>query len=562
MRMKMNKKEIDCLFIGHNETDFSELEKTIKSMGVNSGAYRDLNLNFVQIRGQLYSITDIYNMFFKLDDNYHKYGLLRHDESLHTAIAYLGTYLHKRGFTFDYINSFQHDKDRLIEKLQSNDIKSIAILTQLYVSVFPILEIIALIKQYNSQTKIIVGGPFISTQIRNEDSDTIDYLFKYMDADIYVYSAQGEATFVKILENLKNNSSIADVPNIYYKSGNHYVNTPIVVENNILAENMVDWNLFKNDVKFFVDTRTAISCPFSCAFCGFPEHAGKYQTIEVDLIERELNTFAEFGTIKSISFIDDTFNVPLKRFHSILKMIIKNQYDFKWNSHFRCQFADDETISMMKESGCEAVFLGIESANDTILNNMNKRAKIKDYERGITLLHKYNILTHASFIIGFPGETKETVQDSINFIEQYQPTFFKAQQWYCEKITPIWKERKKYDIRGSNFEWEHRTMNASTASDIVEDIFLSIKNSISLPAYNFEMLGLLKILHRGMDLDLCKMFVTAFNQAVKEKLIDPNAKNVSNDALKRLEDAYYGKAEHSFTKVPVPENKLEAEFDF
>jgi len=558
----MSKKSIDCLFIGHNETNFSELEKTIKSMGVNSGAYRDLNLNFVQIRGQLYRITDIYNMFFKYDDNFQKFGLLRHDESLHTAIAYLGTYLHKSGFTFDYINSFQNEKESLVEKFQSSDIKSIAILTQLYVSVFPILEIITFIKKYNSQAKIIVGGPFISTQIRNEDSYTIDYLFKSMDADIYVYSAQGEATLVNILESLKNHSSIADVPNIYYKLGNHYVNTPIVVENNKLAENMVDWNLFKNDMRYFVDTRTAISCPFSCAFCGFPEHAGKYQTIDVDLIERELNTFAEFGKIKSVSFIDDTFNVPLKRFQAILKMIIKNKYDFTWNSHFRCQFADDETISMMKESGCEAVFLGIESANDTILNNMIKRAKRIDYTRGITLLHKYNILTHASFIIGFPGETKNTVQDTINFIEQYKPTFFKAQQWYCEKITPVWRDKDKYGIKGSNFEWEHRTMNSTTASDIVEDIFLAIKNSISLPAYNFEMPGLLKMLHRGMDLHHCKMFVSAFNQAVKEKLINPNVKDVSNNALQKLENAYYGKAENSLKTESIPKTTLEAEFDF
>jgi len=553
---------IDCLFIGHNETNCSELEKTIKSMGVHSGAYRDLNLNIVQIRGQLYSITDIYNMFYQFDKNKNKFGRLRHDESLHTAIAYLGTYLHKSGFTFDYINSFQNDKDLLIEKLHSNDYRCIAILTQLYVSVFPILEIISFIKQFNCQAKIIVGGPFISTQIRNEDQDTIDYLFRSMDADIYVFSAQGESTLVKIIESLRKKLPLHHIPNIYYKDGNQYIKTPLIAENNQLADNMVDWHLFKNDVRYFVDTRTAISCPFSCAFCGFPEHAGKYQTISVDLFEKELDTLASFGTIKSISIIDDTFNVPLKRFHRILKMIIKNKYAFKWNSHFRCQFADDETISMMKESGCEAVFLGIESANDNMLKNMNKRAKIIDYERGISLLHKYNILTHASFIIGFPGETRSTVQDTIDFIEHYKPTFFKAQQWYCEKITPVWRKKDAFGIKGSNFEWEHRTMNATTASDIVEDIFLSIKNSISLPAYNFEMFGLLKILHRGMDLNHCKEFVRAFNQAVKEKLRNRNSGDVSSDALKRIENAYYGKPEQLLIKKNIPKTTLEAEFDF
>ena len=75
--------------------------------------------------------------------------------------------------------------------------------------------------------------------------------------------------------------------------------------------------------------RTSISCPFSCAFCGFPEHAGKYQTVNVELIERELKSVDRMESVKSVYFIDDTFNVPVKRFKEILRMMIRNRFKFR-----------------------------------------------------------------------------------------------------------------------------------------------------------------------------------------------------------------------------------------
>lgn len=83
------------------------------------------------------------------------------------------------------------------------------------------------------------------------------------------------------------------------------------------------------------------------------------------------------------------------------------------------------------------------------LNNMNKSADIDKYKEGIKLLKENGIVTMASFIIGFPGETYETVKDTINFIEETQPDFYRAQLWYCEPITPIWNKKDKYGIKGA-----------------------------------------------------------------------------------------------------------------
>lgn len=530
-------KVIDCLLIGHNEVTLTEYEKNIRAMGTNTGAYRDLNLNFIRYDNRPYSVPEIFNLFHDgSDDSTSPKKLLGSGSFFSAAVAYLGTYLDRRGFTFDYINSFQDEKEELIEKLSEENILTIAIITTLYVSVFPILEIIDFIRKYNRSAKIIIGGPFVYTQFRTQEQLSLEYLFRNtIGADFYVISSQGEATLVQIIHALKNNLPMDRINNIYYKTDCGYRLAPTLTEDNKLSENMVNWHLFSGRLQEVVYVRESISCPFSCSFCGFPERAGKYQTVPAEMVIDELNALEEIESVKIVKFIDDTFNVPEKRFKEILKGMIKRKFKLKWLSNFRCQFADREMVELMKESGCEAVFLGIESANDQILKNMNKVATADKYRKGMALLKEFNIATFGSFVIGFPGETRETVQDTVRFIEETRPDFFRAQLWYCEPITPIWKQREKYNFKGESFEWKHSTMDSKTATDLVDEIFLSIKNSVWVPQYHFDFSKIWCLIQRGgMSLEQVKDFLKAFNNGIKEKLFNPSQKEISLEVFKQI----------------------------
>ncbi len=529
-------KKIDCLFIGHNEVGLVEYEKSIRSMGINTGAYRDLNLNFISYDNRPYTVPEIFNLFNGGEkDSAASRKPLKPGDLFSAAIAYLGTYLDRRGFTFDYINSFQDEKKELMKKLANENILTIAIITTLYVSVFPILEIIAFIRKYNRNAKIIIGGPFVYTQFKTQKSMSLEFLFEStVGADFYVISSQGEATLVQTLHALKNNLPLDRIHNIYYKTDSGYRLNPTLKEDNKLSENMVDWSLFSDKLREVVYIRTSISCPFSCSFCGFPERAGKYQTVPPDLVMEELNALEQIESVKTLSFLDDTFNVPVKRFKDILKGMIKRKSRLKWLSNFRCQFADREMVELMKESGCEAVFLGIESANDQILKNMNKMVTVGKYREGMALLKEFDIATFCSFVVGFPGETHETVQDTVKFIEETGPDFFRAQLWYCESVTPIWKQRDKYGLKGESFEWSHCTMDAKTASDLVEEIFLSIGNSVWVPQYHFDFSRIWGLIHRGMSMDRVKDFLTAFNRGIRKKLIDPARNEIGFETLMQI----------------------------
>lgn len=546
-------KNIDCLFIGHNETQFEVYEKMVKAMGTNTPTYRDLQCNFVMDNNNVATISDIYNKYSNTSCNLSLGNLFS------PTIAYLGTFVNKKGCSFDYVNSFQDCKEELKEKLLNNNYLSIIIPTTLYVSPMPLMEIITFVKKYNTTSKIIVGGPFIFTQVKvNKDEETLQYFFKSVNADFYVNSSQGELALSNILYAIKNNMPLDDIDNIYYKSNGKFIKNKFNVEDNKLCENAVEWDLFKESINQLLAVRTSISCPFACSFCAFPEHAGEYQVVDVYVIEKELNKIQSLGNVTSVNFIDDTLNVPTKRFKEILRMMIKNKYTFKWNSHYRCQFADEETVALMKESGCEGVFLGIESGDPDILKNMNKMAKVEDYKKGIALLKKYGIITYTSFIIGFPGETEETARNTINFIKETKPDFFRTQLWYCDPITPIWKERERYEIENSQFHWKHKTMTADRASDIINEVFMNMEESIWLPQYNFEFAGIFNLLHRGMSLDEIKRLVKIFNNEIKEKFNNPNKTEISKEVIEEIKSLVSCKEDEKSVNI---DEKYNAEFD-
>lgn len=507
----------DCLIIGFSDSSFEDYVEMVQSMGTNSGSYKDLSLAFARLGGKPYRSMDILNHFYSQDKPGDRKPFHNAD-FLWPVITYLSTYLSKRGFSYDYVNLFHLEKDRLKEKLLNDDILTIAITTTLYVSPHPILEIIAFIRKYNDKAKIIVGGPYISNQ-RIEDRLTTQRTFRYLGADIYVTCQEGEYALTKILEALKNQTSLDVVENIAYKQGSSYTFTASSIESNPLEENMVDYSLFAEDVDQFVTLRTAKSCPFSCAFCGFPARAGKYKYLSVELVEQELNAIRDIGGVTTLTFIDDTFNVPKARFKELLRMMIANQYGFKWNCFYRCDHGDEETIELMGKAGCEGVFLGVESGSDQMLERMNKSARRRDYMKAVPLLRQAGISTYASLIIGFPGETLDTAQETMNFVQEAQPDFFRVQLWYCDPITPIWNEREKYGIKGSGFSWSHSTMDSDTACDLIDKIFLSQKNSIWLPQFGFEQWSTFYLQEKGMTMARIKTFLQCFNAAVKERLL-------------------------------------------
>jgi radical SAM PhpK family P-methyltransferase len=510
----------DCLIVGFNDYDFASYEAMVASMGARSGAYRDLALAFVPLGGRPARALDVLTAYHFAG----REGPVRpfhNTDFLWPTITYLGSFLERRGFSVDYVNLFHLERDRLRDKLARGDVLTVAVTTTLYVIPEPILDVVAFVRACDPRVRIVVGGPYIRNQTTAGDPEAVRRVFKYIGADVYVDSSEGEAALARVLAALKDGTSLDGIDNVAYRRGDDYVVNPTSVESNALAENPVDYRRFAPDLGEFVSLRTAKSCPFACAFCGFPGRAGGYTYLPVELVEKELDALRELGTVTTVTFLDDTFNVPKRRFKDILRMMIRNRYPFRWNSFYRSDHGDEEAIALMAESGCEGVFLGVESGSAAMLERMNKTARPDDYLKAIPRLREAGISTYASLIIGYPGETFETVRETADFIEATRPDFFRAQLWYADHQTPIWKAREAWRIEGEGFNWRHLTMDSATASDLVEKMFLAVGGSVWMPQYGFEQWSTFYLQRRGMTMPQIKTFLRCFNEVIKDRLLRP-----------------------------------------
>jgi len=452
------KNNLDCIIIGHNDLDFRAIESDLARTQHYSGAYTDLKMNTVDYYGERMPYMSLLNRV--LDKATGVASDLHLCELPHLGAVYLKSFLCKRGFKVEIINFFNAEKARLL-RLLDQGANAIAITTTLYIHHEPIVDIVKFIRRFNKSVKIIVGGPHILNLCSTVDVTGRDFIFREIGADFYINDSQGELTLAQVVNELRSTKSqnFSSIPNLLYSEGKKYVSTNRVVENNDMNESAINWDYFEADFcKPTVQVRTARSCAFKCSFCRYPATAGQLNLTSIDVIEQELSLLHEMG-VKNIVFIDDTFNVPLQRFKDICKMMIKKRFDFNWFSFFRCSNSDDQAFDLMMESGCRGVFLGIESGDANILKLMNKAANPERYQYGIEKLKERGILTFASVIVGFPGETDESVHNTVKLLEEASPTFYRAELYYHYTNVPIHNQAEMLGISSAGYSWKHNTMD-------------------------------------------------------------------------------------------------------
>ena len=531
---------IDCLIIGYNDGNTEEDVNTLRAMGASHPNYRDMKLNMIEYQGKPYRAMDIFNRFYYEGHPPGKgaIGLQRiwnHTDVLWMVIMYLGTYLSRRGFSFDYVNLFQLQKDELREKLLTNDYLSVVVTTTIYNYDTPIIEVVKFVREYSPKTKIIVGGPYVAKRSETMEEHDLKAMFKYIGGDFYVRSREGEQALVNILRCIKKGSDLNSVANIAFRQNGDFVITRSEPELNALYENLIDYSLFPRDhVGSYVNVRITKGCPFTCAFCSFPLRTEKYNVSKLNYIQQELDSIANVGTVTGLFFIDDTLNVPLGTFKDMMRMMIARNYGFKWHCFFRADFCDEELVELMKKAGCQGVFLGLESANDQVLVNMHKTPRKHHYLAAIPLFKKMGIKVFASLFFGFPSETYDTAMETIAFLEETKPDYYRPLIWYCDPVTPIWAEKDKYGIKGYHFSWSHNTMDVATACHLVERCFMRFDVPIWVPDPGFNFVSLFLLHNRGMSFDQINTFLKCFNNVVREKLIDPTRTEPSPELIENL----------------------------
>ena len=166
---------------------------------------------------------------------------------------------------------------------------------------------------------------------------------------------------------------------------------------------------------------------------------------------------------------------------------------------------------MMKDSGCRAVFAGLESADDRVLADMNKRASNADYRRGIGHLNEVGVSVHANFIVGFPGETEESARKIVSFIDDTGVDFCTVCTWAYIPSTPIAARAAEFGIKGVGLVWQHDTMDSATAQQLARMVateqHTAVHNAVRGEAWTEFLLYA-----NGFKVDEVRLAVETFNQ--------------------------------------------------
>ena len=172
----------------------------------------------------------------------------------------------------------------------------------------------------------------------------------------------------------------------------------------------------------YVSLYTGRGCRSKCTFCLWPQTVGgqRYRTRSVEHVLDEMARAQEyFPQVKEFFFDDDTFTDDLPRAEAIARGLGK--LGVTWSCNAKAN-VPRETLRVMRENGLRLLLVGYESGSQTILNNIKKGVRVDGARRFTRDAHDLGIKIHGTFIVGLPGETRQTIEDTIAYACEIDPT--------------------------------------------------------------------------------------------------------------------------------------------
>lgn len=270
-----------------------------------------------------------------------------------------------------------------------------------------------------SDIPIILGGPHATAA-------PLETMRKCSEIDILVFG-EGELIFPELVNAIEKGSSLEKIRGIYLrKKGDiKFTGSQAYVDNldelpfpaRDLLKSISIYKLAPSDVKREPSTTmvTSRGCPFKCKYCNKAVFGSKYRFNSPEYVLDEIEYLIEKYKIREIKFWDDVFTIRKKRTEQICEEIKKRKLDLVWSCESRVDIVDYDILKKMKSAGCWQIDYGIESAEQKLLDRINKGIKIETAAKTIKLTKKAGISTRGYFILGLPGETIKSANKTIDF---------------------------------------------------------------------------------------------------------------------------------------------------
>jgi len=191
--------------------------------------------------------------------------------------------------------------------------------------------------------------------------------------------------------------------------------------------------IMEGDIRH-VNILTTRGCPYNCTFCQPLKKTlfgQKIRRRSVGNVIDELIYCKDKYDITNFGVVDDTFTFNVKYVMEFCNRLIETGFNLDWACQTRSDL-DVTVLELMRKSGCHAMWIGIESGSQTILDKMEKKTSVEENRKFIETCRSAGIATLVNMMVGYPGETEEDLKKSVEFIEETKPD-----QVIVSQVTPF-----------------------------------------------------------------------------------------------------------------------------
>jgi anaerobic magnesium-protoporphyrin IX monomethyl ester cyclase len=368
--------------------------------------------------------------------------------NLPLGLMYIAAVLDKAGYKAEILDAFMTDSSflkvgdtievgmpygRIREEIRRRKPDIVGIANPFSCEVENAIRVGNIVKEIDPSILTVIGGPHVTAV-------PVAFLEEAKNVDIAVIG-EGEYTILDIVKFFKGHKKIREVQGIAYRKDDTVVQNsprPFIKDLDELpypAYHLVDMEQYLNPKKIeyrsFKDRAismiTSRGCPFNCCFCSVHLHMGKlFRAHSANYVINHIEHVVNKYRVKTIFFEDDNLTFDLKRFEAICDKIIEKDIKINWETPngVRPDYLTLNLLKKMKKSGCQSVFFGIESGDQSVLDNIiGKSLKLKEVTKVAKMCQDIGLKTGAFYIIGFPGEKKENMLKTVELALRLKKEF-------------------------------------------------------------------------------------------------------------------------------------------
>lgn len=327
------------------------------------------------------------------------------------------------------INALRPDRQMIVNELRTRTWDVVGLSGLITTYAFQ-CWLIKELKALNPHAPIISGGGLATSNS--------PLLFKRSPVDVTV-CGEGEKTMFELCQTFKTGGDLGAISGIWYRENGACVRTPprkntahldeipfpawellpmeVYLKNPIWGDVAENSSGFRTDVSVTrsMNIISSRGCPFGCRYCYHLFGRSNYRFRSARNVIAEIEVLVDRYGVDFIGFVDDNMMASEKRLLEFCDLMAKKKFPVTWGCHGRVTSAKPDVLKRMAETGCVWIGYGIESGSQKILDLMNKKATVAQARQAILDTRKAGIFDNTTFIYGYPGETRKTIQETVAF---------------------------------------------------------------------------------------------------------------------------------------------------